>query len=306
MSHLTPASHTYRTVEVPVRGGALHVGVWDPVDVDADTAPTVLAIHGITASHLAWLFIIEHLPGVRVIAPDLRGRGKSNTVTGSAGMNAHAQDLSALIDHFGLTSVPVMGHSMGGFVAVTLAHHAPEKVERLLLVDGGFPLDAPVGVSPEALVAAILGPTAERLSRRFASPEAYLDFWRLHPAFQEWSAPLEEYFRYDLVPVGKEFKPATSVEVTTEDTIDLNTGTALFAALEALDAFPGQVELITVPRGLQNETPGLYAPAFLEKLLSTYQSVRHVYFDDFNHYTVVMSDAGAARIAELVRAAPTK
>lgn len=294
------SSHTYRTVDVPVSGGLLRVGVWDPVSPTAGD-PTALAIHGVTASHLAWPFVVEELPGVRIIAPDLRGRGASNGVDGPAGMAAHAADLVAVLDAFGERSVPVFGHSMGAFVAVTLANLAPERVARLVLIDGGLPLDAPAGVSAEALVQAILGPTAERLSKRFADVPAYLDFWRAHPAFaRDWSAELEAYFAYDLVPDGDALRPATSLATTTDDTVDMNTGSTLSAALRALPAFVSPVELITVARGLLDEPPGLYPPAHLAALLEALPNVHHVEVLDLNHYTVVMSERGARAIAPIL------
>ena len=61
---MTRASHR---VAVPVAGGDLTVGVWDAED---PAAPTILAIHGVTSSHLAWEFLAESLPGVRIVAPD--------------------------------------------------------------------------------------------------------------------------------------------------------------------------------------------------------------------------------------------
>src|SRR5690606_16543776 len=126
------------------------VGVWDPIEVAAgEQAPDVLVVHGITASHLAWPFVVSQLPGKRVIAPDLRGRGSSSTLVGSAGMRAHAADLVAVLDALGAESVPVIGHSMGGFVAVVFAHVAPERVSQLVLVDGGLPLDAPADLAPD-------------------------------------------------------------------------------------------------------------------------------------------------------------
>lgn len=307
-------SHSYRTLDVPVEGGNLRVAVWDPVADEpgggalADpNVPSVLLIHGVTASHLAWPFIAAELPGVRVIAPDLRGRGASNELEGAAGMASHARDLVAALDHLDIAALPVVGHSMGGFVALVLANHAPERVDRLVLIDGGLPLDAPVGVSAEELVQSILGATAARLSMRFENVEAYLDFWRGHPAFQEdWSDELEAYFAYDLVPDGDELRPATSLKTTTDDTVDLNTGSALAEALTALPKLGKPTSFITVPRGLANEAPGLYAPEYLAGLLEKLPCVEHTRLDDLNHYTVVMSKRGAAQIGELIRGALRK
>lgn len=297
-------THNYRTANVPVDGGELRVGVWDPIEiVEGAHVPSVLAVHGITSSHLAWPLVVAQLPGTRVIAPDLRGRGSSRDVAGPAGMRAHALDLIAVLDHFCLAEVPVVGHSMGAFVAASLAHIAPDRVARLVLVDGGLPLEAAADLAPEQLVQAILGATAERLSMQFASVDAYLEFWRAHPAFTgEWTPELEQYFAYDLVPAGTQLQSATSLLVTTDDTIDMNTGTLLTDALAGLEAWGRPVAFVTVPRGLQDETPGLYAPDRLGALLERYPTVRHIELADLNHYTVVLGVAGASALGEVLRA----
>lgn len=297
-------THKYRSIDVPVSGGTLRVGIWDPVEVtEGATVPSVLAVHGVTSSHLAWPFVVSQLPHTRVIAPDLRGRGSSNAIEGSAGMRAHATDLLAVLDFLDLASVPVIGHSMGGFVAVVLAHTAPNRIERLVLVDGGLPFEIPSGVSSEQLTQAVLGATMDRLSMRFESVADYLEYWRGHPAFVDtWTPEVETYFAYDLVPSGEQLRSATSLQTTIDDTVDMNTGTALTDALEALTAWGRPVLLVTVPRGLANESPGLYPPEHLARLLRLYPSVRHAALEDLNHYTVIMSNRGANALAGPLRA----
>lgn len=301
-------------LDVPVDGGALRVAVWEPVAASPvveraggetkrpTTAPLpVLLVHGVTSSHLAWSFVADELPAVRLVAPDLRGRGASRAVTGPAGMAAHAADLVAVLDRLGIEKALVVGHSMGAFVAVVFAHLHPERVARLLLVDGGLPLDVPPGLDAGAMVAHILGPTAERLSRRFADVDAYLDFWRAHPAFaRHWSPQLEQYVAYDLVPDGAgAFRPATALQTVIDDTVDMNTTSVVADALAGLRH---PVRLVSVPRGLQDEPPGLYSAERLPGLLAAYPAVTHERLDGFNHYTVVMSYAGGRAIAERVAA----
>lgn len=288
--------HTYRTIDVPVNGGGLRVGVWEP---EGEPTHTALLVHGVTSSHLAWPFLADRLPGVRLLAPDLRGRGASHAVQGPAGMAVHADDMAMILDALDVAETTVVGHSMGAFVTVVLAHRHPDRVTRMVLVDGGLPLDVPAGVEPEQLVQLILGPVAERLSQRWPSVEAYTDdFWRGHPAFSDdWSAELEAYIAYDLVPDGDALRSATSYRIMADDTIDMNTGTALPDALAALSK---PALFITVPRGLQNETPGLYSPAHLKRLLAAFPQVQHVALGDLNHYTVVMSRRGAELLAPLV------
>lgn len=290
-------THTYRETSIPVSGGDLHVGVWEPSGPVTDT---IVAIHGVTASHRAWPFVVDELPGVRVIAPDLRGRGRSNTLVGVSSMTQHAADLVQLLDAFGLTDTLVAGHSMGAFVSVVLADLAPERVRRLVLVDGGLPLAVPEGMSAEEAVAHALGPAAARLCQRFGSVEEYLDFWRPHPAFRgAWTPELEDYLTYDLVRDGDAYRPSTTYETMAQDTVDFNTGTAMSGALQRLRH---PAVLLTVPRGLLDETPGLYPPERVPGFLAEHPTLRHVAVDDLNHYTVVMTPEGAAPVGALLRA----
>ncbi|MDN3496617.1 alpha/beta hydrolase [Planococcus sp. APC 4015] len=289
------SDHTYRTLDVAVTGGDLRVAVWDPV---GDPTDDVLLIHGVTSSHLAFPFVVEGLPGIRVVAPDLRGRGASNALTGPAGLRAHADDLAAALDALGIDKTLVVGHSMGAFVAVVFAHRHPERVSRLLLVDGGLPLDVPSGLDADELIARVLGPTGARLSMRFADVGEYLAFWRDHPAFRrDWSPELEHYLAYDLVPDGSALRPATSYATTAEDTVDMNTGDTLPSALDALTH---PTALVTTSRGLQDEAPGLYAPQHLASILERHSDVRHERLDGFNHYTVVLSRDGGAAVASRI------
>lgn len=288
-------THAYRTATVPVDGGALAVGVWEPI---GSARADVLLVHGITASHLAWTELARRLPGVRLIAPDLRGRGRSEA-EGAVGLAAHADDLDAVLTALGVPRALVVGHSMGAFVAVVLAHRHPERVSRLLLIDGGLPLDVPPSLDPDRLIADILGPTAARLSMRFASTEDYFAFWQEHPAFAgAWTAELERYFAYDLVDDGEgSLRPATRYETAAADTVDLNHGDALPAALAGL-AHPAT--LVTVTRGLRDEAPGLYAPEYLARILPQHPRIAHERRDGFNHYTIVMSASGAEVVSPYV------
>ena len=98
-------------------------------------------------------------------------------------------DLVAVLDALGVDRAVVVGHSMGAFVALVFGDLYPDRVSRLVLVDGGLPLDVPAGLSSDEVIQLVLGPTAERLAMRFASVDEYLDFWRAHPAFRRRLVP---------------------------------------------------------------------------------------------------------------------
>jgi pimeloyl-ACP methyl ester carboxylesterase len=102
---------------------------------DTGQGQPLVFLHGFPLSRGAWQKQIEALrSSYRVIAPDLRGFGDSDTEAGPTTMAQCAADLRALLQL--LTSGPVVliGHSMGGYVALAFAHQFPEMLRGLVLV----------------------------------------------------------------------------------------------------------------------------------------------------------------------------
>lgn len=99
-------------------------------------APLVL-VPGITSPAITWGFVAERLAErFDVHVMDVRGRGLSSTGPGlDYGLDAMADDLSALIAALGLTDVTVLGHSMGARIAIRAARRNAAGMGRLVLVD---------------------------------------------------------------------------------------------------------------------------------------------------------------------------
>ncbi|WP_285115353.1 alpha/beta hydrolase [Leifsonia sp. fls2-241-R2A-40a] len=283
----------YARAAVPVDGGELAVGVWGP---DAAGTP-ILAVHGITASHRAWLLAAEALSGTRVIAPDLRGRGRSSGLPAPFGLEQHADDLARVLDALGVERAVVAGHSMGGFVAVRLAERHPDRVERLVLVDGGLPVAAPAGVAPEDVPAVVLGPSLQRLGMRFASPEEYVAFWRRHPAIGPWwDDAIADYVAYDLVGEEPELRSSADPDAVSVNALELD-GSAGYA--EELEALRLPIDFIRAPRGLLDAAP-LYEPSVVAEWAPRIPTMRVHEAHDVNHYTIVMTDAGLRQFLPLL------
>lgn len=262
---------------VPVSGGTLTVARWG----SSSDAPTVLAIHGITASHRSWGPVAE-LHGGPVVAPDLRGRGGSGTLPGPYGMTAHADDCVAILDALGIETATVVGHSMGGFVAAVLAHRHPSRVGRLVLVDGGAPLPAITGDIETAL-----GPAVRRLDMQFASVDEYRDFWRQHPSFTAWSPAIESYVDYDLTGEPPALRSKVNGDAVRADFMDLHIGTAPRAAYDAL---PSDTVFLRAERGMFDEPTALYPdPAVVGLKVTT--------VPDTNHYSILLGEDGARAVA---------
>jgi pimeloyl-ACP methyl ester carboxylesterase len=104
----------------------------------AGEGPALLLIHGITSDSTVWERV---MPGLArqctVIAPDLAGHGESHRGRGDYSLGAHASTLRDLLMTLGHTRATVLGHSLGGGVAMQFAYQFPEMCERLVLVDSG-------------------------------------------------------------------------------------------------------------------------------------------------------------------------
>ena len=293
----------YRTFDVPVAGGVLRVGQW------GSSGPLVLCAHGITGNHTTFQWLADRLAGsCTVVAPDLRGRGRSSAISGPWGMAAHAADLVAVLDHLGARRADVLvGQSMGGFVAAVAAAQHPERVGAVLMVDGGVPLfsAAFIGYLPfsnfliEKIVQKIIGPSLTRLGMSFESREAYRAFWRVHPALApDWSPYVERYVDYDLEGEAPRLRPSTRKDALLRDV-----RTQLIEDLvpRSLKAIRCPVRFLRAPRGVMNDK-ALYPPERLARAASGIARFGSATVDDVNHFTILMSDRGATAVAAEVRA----
>jgi lipase len=168
----------------------LTVADWGP-----PAAPVVLALHGLTSTSQVWGAMAKALPGIRVVAPDLPGRGGSEQTPAKPGLPGHAQAVLRVADELALRDVVVVGHSMGAFLAPLVAAKLGDRARRVVLLDGGIPPDR----SPllgRAVIRATFWLAARRLDRRWDDLESYAKVAEgdaianrpdLHPAMLEWA-----------------------------------------------------------------------------------------------------------------------
>jgi pimeloyl-ACP methyl ester carboxylesterase len=105
-------------------------------DGGRDDHASVVLLHGFPFNHTMWREQSEALRAThRVVAPDLRGHGGTQVVSGPATMEEMARDVAALLDELRLSRVVLGGLSMGGYVALAFARLFPERVRALILAD---------------------------------------------------------------------------------------------------------------------------------------------------------------------------
>jgi pimeloyl-ACP methyl ester carboxylesterase len=134
-----PVGTEQRTESVSLRSGALTYTV-------AGSGEPLLLIHGLGGTRGTWTSIMNSLATkYTVIAPDLPGHGDSDTPAGDYSLGAHATVMRDLLISLGHPSATVIGHSLGGGIALQFAYQFPERTHRLVLISSG-------GLGPELTV----------------------------------------------------------------------------------------------------------------------------------------------------------
>ncbi len=280
---------------IPVAGGGYCVARWP------GTGCPVLMVHGITSSHMGWPRVIRAMNGDHdVYAPDLRGRGASNTLPPPFGFAAHVEDLITLLDFYELPSVVYVGHSLGAYIGLDLARAAPSRLRGLVLIDGGIALPPRPGSTPAEVIKRILGPALVRLEQVYPDREAYHRFWQSHPAFQDedaWNDDVAAFADYDLEGAAPEFRSrvnSAAVEADAHGPLDR-------AMVNRIDEVGLPMLLLTAPRGLLNQPEPLLPTAAIAEKLAHNKNLSCAEISDTNHYSITMG-AGAGRVAEHIEA----
>ncbi len=120
------------------------------------SGPPVVLVHGMVNSSRHWDAVAQRLAvSHTVIAPDLIGHGDSATPRGDYSLGAHASVIRDLLSALGIERATIVGHSLGGGIAMVFFWQFPHRVERLALISSGG-----------------LGPTVSPLLRSAALPGA--------------------------------------------------------------------------------------------------------------------------------------
>ena len=145
-----PASHSYFSHRL-----RLHY-----VDWGNEGAPPLVLVHGGRDHCRNWDWVAARLRDrYHVIAPDLRGHGDSEWAVGSSyALSEYVYDLAQLIHQTGVAPVPIIGHSLGGMIALRYAGVYPDNVSRLVAIEG-------LGGTREMHAKAAAKPPNERLGK---------------------------------------------------------------------------------------------------------------------------------------------
>ncbi len=119
-------------------------GIQQRYEIAGDGPTTIVWIHGIGGSHHAWDDVTPQFPGFRHVSYDVRGMGESQKTDGPMYVDMWARDLDGLMEALKIDRAVVIGHSMGGAIALRFTIDFPHRVIGLL------PLATSSRVGPQA------------------------------------------------------------------------------------------------------------------------------------------------------------
>ena len=244
-------------------------------------AGPILCVHGITANCRCWDVLAEALiPDYRVIAMDLRGRGRSEKPSSGYSLDYHLRDINCLLDDLQLERAVIMGHSLGAFIALAFAAQYPERTDRLILVDGAGDLSADqmnkvfVGIKP----------ALDRLGQIFPSTDAYLDKMKQAPYLHPWTSAVETYCRYEIEAVDGGFR-------TNIDPAHIQEEAANIRKVNCASFYSGiqcKVLILRAPNGLLSQDDLLLPEDVVKKMSDEIPNARRFDVAGTNHYGILL------------------
>jgi pimeloyl-ACP methyl ester carboxylesterase len=258
----------------------------------------LLALHGMTSCHMAYRTVARELCAdprpACLLAPDLRGRGRSAHLPEPYGIAVHIADLVAVLDHVGADRAIVVGHSMGCDIAARFAADHPERVATVVLLDGGLPLPPGDFGSAGAGDGAQHG-LLDRLESKFATVEEYVAYWHGHPALRgAWDEDIDAFVRCDFVEEEEGVRCVVQPTAVLTDIANLS-----FDGLtrRSVSRVRVPVRLLRAERGLIDDDPIIPLQP-LDEFLRDNPHVSVEMVPDVNHYTLLMGGGpGPRRVA---------
>jgi pimeloyl-ACP methyl ester carboxylesterase len=175
----------FSTYRVLAKRTLIHLRDW------AGGAPPVVFLHSFSGNGLLALRLGNLIaPQRRLLAPDLRGRGKSDAPFGDYSLKMHLTEVMAVLDRLKIEKFVIAGHSFGAMLSVFLAASQPERVQGLILFDGG--------ASPEPAALQLLENYYDHLRYHYATIEEYTRRFEESPLYQPYTTELDQLIRSNL------------------------------------------------------------------------------------------------------------
>lgn len=284
-----------RDIRVPIDGG--EINVWHR---PGEHTPTLL-IHGLTGNSRWWSKVIEQLPEDQTLmSVDVRGRGLSVETPPPYDMESMADDVAVVLDQFGIATATVAGYSMGAWIAAVFGERHPDRVERLILVDGGLEVPSPPDMKPDEIIDAVVGPALARLELVFDDREAFVTYWQSHPALRNyWTDDMAGCLDLELQADGDSFRAHINAQATNIGGRDITVRPELSTAVFRQTT---PIHILVVERGTSDQDGGMI-PLESAKEAANQPNITFEFVEDVNHYTLMLGK-GAPAVAAAIN--PTR
>jgi pimeloyl-ACP methyl ester carboxylesterase len=257
-------------------GVEIQLAIWE------GNGETILAVHGLTANCRCWDAVAAMLAPHRILAMDLRGRGRSDKPSSGYSIETHGRDILGLLEDLRLKRVVLMGHSLGSYISLAFAAQNPGRVSQLILIDGGGKL------SPEqtAKVMAGIKISLARLGKAFPSYEAYVEMLKKAPFLQPWSSALDTYFHYEVEETKEGIRSRVLPGAIQEDIVSLTE----FDASQFYPRIQCPVLILRATQGVLNKDDLLLPEDVVQRMTREIPRSRRVDVEGTNHYSILFQD----------------
>jgi pimeloyl-ACP methyl ester carboxylesterase len=260
----------------------LAVGQWG--DFTAPASRTFVLVHGITANLQWWHTLTQALLNastspIRLIACDLRGRGDSDKPSGPYHVASSAADIVGLLDALNISEpINYIGHSLGAHIGTVFASQYPERLRRLILIDGGARLSDDVAASISA--------SLNRLGKIYPNYAEYVAPMKAAGIFPMWNEAIDQAYRYDCHAVVGGVSSKVSKAAIDQEWDNL---TAFYEVVDRLyPLIQAPTLLLRAPRPIAEGLEPFLSPEIVKIMTTTIAGgVQVVEVADTNHYTVI-------------------
>jgi len=240
----------------------------------------ILCIHGITANCRFWDCLASAVsPHHRVMAMDLRGRGLSDKPPTGYSIENHCKDVLALIDDLGLKRPVLMGHSLGAFISLVFSAKYPQRVDRLILVDGGGKLTE----TQMTNVFTGIKPSLDRLGKIFPSFEDYISQMKQAPYLQPWNSYMETYFRYEIEEVEGGIRSRVHPKHIEEEARNLEK----VDSREFYNKVKAPTLILRATKGMLADDDLLLPEDVVDRMVHEIPNAKRVDVEGTNHYSIL-------------------
>ncbi len=245
----------------------------------------IVCVHGLTANCRYMDNLGEKLsPQFRVIPYDLRGRGNSDKPSNGYNLAQHVTDLLGLFDALFLDKPVLLGHSLGAAISASFASQYPDRVHRLILVDGG-------GGGPKVDYDTLLDqirPMITRLSQKFQTTEDYLETLKSKYG-KDWTNYAERVYTYD---IGRNSDGTVSSKLTEERALQDFNGLKNYDPYYVWDSIQCPTLFLRAPEDYLGK-PAPAGRAATKIIASVIPNCKWVEIKDSNHATILLSEKDA-------------